>query len=108
MKLVIGIVGSDDASAVLDALNKAHFITTRLSTTGGFLRAGNVTLLVGVEDSDVPAVLEIFKDYSSKRTQYTAAAAPFTGDGFLAATPVPVTVGGATVFVLDVAEFQKF
>ncbi len=108
MKLVIGVVGSDDASAVLDALNKARFTATRLSTTGGFLRAGNVTLLIGVEDGSVPAVLNIFKDYSSKRTQYTAAAAPFAGDGFLAASPVEVTVGGATVFVLDVASFQKF
>ena len=50
MKLVLAIVSNDDASAVTSALTKNNFYMTRLSTTGGFLRAGNTTLIVGTED----------------------------------------------------------
>ncbi len=107
MKLVIGIVSDADASAVLSQLNRAHFMATKLATTGGFLRSGNVTLLVGVEENEVPEVIGIFKEHCSKRSQYTAAAAPFAGDGFISSTPVEITVGGATVFVLDIDEFYK-
>lgn len=107
MKLVIGIVSDTDASSVLSQLNSAHFMATKLATTGGFLRSGNVTLLVGVEDKEVSEVVEIFKANCSKRSQYSAAAAPFAGDGFISVAPVEVTVGGATVFVLDIDEFYK-
>lgn len=107
MKLVIGIVSDDDASAVLSQLNKARFTATKLATSGGFLRAGNVTLLVGVEDGEVAEVIEIFRQYSSKRSQYTAAAVPFAGDGFVSSVPVEITAGGATIFVIDVEGFYK-
>ncbi len=107
MKLVIGIVSDSDVSNVLAQLNNAHFSTTKLATTGGFLRAGNITLLVGVEDCQVDEVIDIFKRYSSKRSQYTAASAPFAGDGFISSAPLEITVGGATVFVLDIERFYK-
>ena len=50
MKMILGILNSDDAPVVIQNLNKAGYFVTRLSTSGGFLRAGNVTILVGVED----------------------------------------------------------
>ena len=50
MKLILAIVSNDDASAVTSALTKNNFYMTRLATTGGFLRAGNTTLIVGTED----------------------------------------------------------
>ena len=53
MKLVVAIVNNDDSHAVLSEITRAEFSATKLSTSGGFLRAGNVTLLIGVEDERV-------------------------------------------------------
>ena len=53
MKLLIAIVNNEDASLVISELNKAGFMVTKLATSGGFLRAGNVTMLTGVEDEKV-------------------------------------------------------
>jgi uncharacterized protein YaaQ len=88
-------------------LLKEGFSITRLSTTGGFLRAGNVTILVGVEDSKTHDAITIIKEHSKSRKQLMPT---FIGNeiGFLSSIPVDVTVGGATVFVLNVDEFEKF
>ena len=50
MKLILAIVSNDDSSSVSSALNKENFQVTRLATTGGFLRAGNTTLIIGCEE----------------------------------------------------------
>ena len=48
MKLIIAIIQDEDASEVISHLNEAKFQVTRLSTKGGFLRAGNTTIMTGV------------------------------------------------------------
>ena len=50
MKMILGILNNDDAPLAIQHLTKDGFFVTKLSTSGGFLRAGNVTILVGVED----------------------------------------------------------
>ena len=60
MKLILAIVSSDDSATVQAALTKKHFPITKLATTGGFLKAGNTTFIVGVEDDKVEEV--IFRD----------------------------------------------
>ena len=107
MKLVIGIVNSDDVNELLSEITKASFQATKLSTSGGFLKMGNVTVLVGVEDERVDEVIEIFKECCSRRKQMVSTTPPFMGEGFLSATPVEVTIGGATLFVVDVEQFMK-
>lgn len=107
MKLVIGIVNNDDAGNLLNEITKASFQATKLSTSGGFLRTGNVTVLVGVEDEKVNDVIDVFKSCCSRRTHLTTTTPPFLGEGFISATPVEVTVGGATIFVVDVEQFMK-
>ncbi len=107
MKLVIGIVNSDDAGDLLAEITKASFQATKLSTSGGFLKMGNVTVLVGVEDEKTDEVVEIFKRCCSRRTQMISATPPFLGEGFISASPVEVTIGGATLFVVDVDNFIK-
>ena len=106
MKLIIAIVSNDDSSAVTSTLTENGFMITRLSTTGGFLRAGNTTLLMGVEDSKVETALELIKKESRKRTEIVPATATFDA-GHYSAYPVEVQVGGATIFVLDVEQFIK-
>ncbi|MBQ2755502.1 MAG: cyclic-di-AMP receptor [Oscillospiraceae bacterium] len=105
MKLVLAIVSSDDSSAVSSALTKERFSVTKLATTGGFLMAGNTTFLVGVEDEDVDRVIDTVAKHSKKRKQIVPSAT--YGVGMYASFPVEVTVGGGTIFVLDVDRFEK-
>lgn len=107
MKLVIGIINSDDANDLLEEITKASFQATKLSTSGGFLKMGNVTVLVGVEDDKVQEVVEIFKTCCSRRTQMIPTAPPYLGEGFISAAPVQVTIGGATLFIIDLEEMIK-
>lgn len=107
MKLVIGIINNDDANDLLSEITKASFQATKLSTSGGFLKMGNVTVLVGVEDEKVDDVVEIFKACCSRRTQMIPTAPPYLGEGFVSAAPVQVTIGGATLFIVDVDKMIK-
>ncbi len=106
MKMVIAIVNNDDCHAVLSELTRQGFGATKLSTSGGFLRSGNATLLIGVEESQVSETIEIIRKFSSKRTQMLSPNPAFSSELFMS-MPVEVTVGGATVFVLDVEQFYK-
>ena len=106
MKLIIAIVSNDDSSAVTNSLMENGFIVTRLATTGGFLRAGNTTLLIGTEDEKVPAALEVIKAESSKREEIVPASTSFDMTHY-SSYPITVTVGGATIFVVDVEQFIK-
>ena len=106
MKLLIAVINIDDSHVVLDEITKAGFYATKLSTTGGFLRAGNLTLLMGVDDDKVDELLEILRANCRKREEVTPII-PTYSSGLVNAIPVNVTVGGATVFVLDVDQFHK-
>lgn len=106
MKLILAIVNSDDANVVLSELTGKGFSVTKLATSGGFLRAGNVTMLIGVDEEKVDDVLAIIKEFSSQRKEAVPISSNYMGDALLS-LPVEVTVGGATVFVIDVAQFYK-
>ena len=88
-------------------ISKASLQATKLSTSGGFLKMGNVTVLVGVEEEKVDEVIDIFKACCSRRTQMIPATPPVLGEGFISAVPVEVTIGGATLFVIDVDKMIK-
>lgn len=107
MKLVIAIINNDDAHNVMVNLTKEGYSATKLATSGGFLRAGNVTLLIGVEAKKVDDVINIIGEYSSQRTKITPVNTTYIGESMLSSMPVEVTVGGATIFVLDVEQFYK-
>lgn len=108
MKLVFAIVSDEDGADVVSELNKNGFSVTKLCSTGGFLKAGNTTLLVGVEKEKVGEVMQIIKKKSRSRKQVVSTAMP-AGDmsGMYASYPMEVLVGGATIFVLDVEHFDK-
>lgn len=106
MKLVIAIISNDDCPVVLDELSDAGFRATKLSTSGGFLRAGNSTLLIGVEKEKVDSVISIIGEFSSTRKTMVAPMVT-SGEFSMASTPIEVNVGGATVFVVDVDQFYR-
>ena len=106
MKMLLAIINSDDAHSVMNHMMEAGFQITKLATTGGFLRAGNVTILTGMEDARVQEAMDIIRKYSTTRKQIIPTTAHL-GAGFHPAMPAEVTVGGATVFVLNVEQFEK-
>lgn len=103
MKLVIAVVQQRDARRLRDELIARDFRFTELGSTGGFLRDGSVTLLVGVAAEQVEPLLELLAGCCQQREQVSNVAPPDTqtfvhalGQG------ITVTVGGALIFVLDV------
>ena len=106
MKLIIAIVQDEDSSRLIGQLMNDGFGVTKLATTGGFLRTGNVTVLIGVEDDKVDTAIGIIKDNSHSRKQMIAPSAE-PGLSFYPTMPIEVIVGGATIFVLNVEHFEK-
>lgn len=108
MKLVIAIVSHDDANPVIQHLTTGGFSATKLATTGGFLMAGNATILAGVEDGKVDEVIDIVRAHSHSRKQIIPASYTMGAHGgYCPAPSMEVTVGGATVFVVDVERFER-
>lgn len=107
MKLVIAVVQGEDAQRTVDSLTEAGISSTRMASTGGFLQQGNVTLVIGVEDSALQDALRIIHENCHERSRYiTAPPLAEPGESF-SAFPVEVPVGGATVFVVPVDSFEK-
>ena len=109
MKLVIAIVEEEDSIDLIDVLTEGEYRVTKLATTGGFLKSGNTTLMVGVEEEKVKGVIDIIKDVCKKRKEILAAPTTLNGGegAYIQQYPIRVSVGGATVFVIDVDQFIK-
>jgi uncharacterized protein YaaQ len=86
MKLIIAIVRDSDDRQVLDALVARSYRVTRVASTGGFLRRGNVTLFIGVEPDQVQNVLDVVRD---------------------ACAPAGPGEHRSTVFVVDAPRFEQ-
>lgn len=110
MKMILTIVRNEDAPLLLNELNEKKYYVTKLATTGGFLKKGNTTLLLGIEDNQVEEVCEIIRQHSGKRQQimYTPPA-PSNVNVYnsVSSVPINVEVGGATIFILPVEEQRK-
>ncbi len=104
MKLIFAIVSSDDSSNVITELVKNRYSATKLATTGGFLRAGNVTIIIGCDDDKVARAIEIIGEQGKSRTEVVSSVSELYMEGFIGQE---VKVGGATVFVVNVEEFYK-
>jgi uncharacterized protein YaaQ len=91
-KLIIAVVQNDDADNVVDSLLENEFRATRLASTGGFMRKGNTTLMIGADESEIDRIMDLI------RTNARTGAAPADGG------PAPAA---ATVFVIDLEEYQR-
>lgn len=109
MKLIIVVIQDKDANRLISALNEENLKTTKLATTGGFLKEGNTTLMIGCEDEYVDKTLRIIQNNCSQREQMVAPISPMGGnaDSYIP-KPVKIEVGGATVFILPVEAFYQF
>ena len=108
MKLIIAIVQDEDASRLVSNLMSEGYGVTKLATTGGFLRSGNTTLLIGVDDSKLESAMAIVEKVCKSRKQIATAPSPISGTtGVYVPYPIEVMVGGATIFILNVENFVK-
>ncbi|MDI3339232.1 MAG: cyclic-di-AMP receptor [Sphaerobacter sp.] len=107
MKLVIAIVQDYDVNQLLDAITRAGFRATRIGSTGGFLRVGNTTLLIGVEDHEVGRVLRLIEENGRERTEMLHPEIIGDMHEWYPAELVEVVVGGATVFIVNVERFER-
>jgi uncharacterized protein YaaQ len=62
MKMIIIIVQDNDADTLTRAFTAGNFRVTRIASTGGFMRSGVVTMLLGVEDPQVDAAIQVVRD----------------------------------------------
>lgn len=93
MKLAIAIIQDEFSTKVMKSLLAEKIRTTKLSSTGGFLKSGNTTLLIGIEDDKVDYVVELIKNNcKSKKIK----------DG-----ENEITVGGANIFIMNIDQYQK-
>ena len=102
--LFLAIVQSQDAEYAEDALVKEGFIINRLPSTGGFLGRRNSTLLIGIDPEDYEKMMNILKENCRQRVEYIAV--PLESAPLPLPTPTPVTIGGGTVFSLDIEHFE--
>jgi uncharacterized protein YaaQ len=108
MKLVTAIVHNEDAATLVDALLEKEYRATRFNSSGGFLKQGNATIILGVEDDQVEDVLGIISANCHSRKQFVNPMPPIMEPGeFYMPYPVEVEVGGATVFVQPVERFER-
>ncbi len=66
MKMMIAILKDADADQVIQSLTAAEVRVTRVASTGGFLRSGVVTLLIGLEDEHVETAIQVIRAQVSK------------------------------------------
>ena len=110
MKLVLAIVQDDDAIDIIEELTDKYYRVTKLATTGGFLKSGNTTLMIGVEEKEVKNLINVIEDVCKRRKEMVPTSTPNTigtNSGMYVPYPIEVEVGGATIFVLDVDQFYK-
>ncbi len=104
MKLIIAIVQDQDAPSLIEDLTEHQYRVTKLTSTGGFLKAGNTTLLIGIEEEEIDGVVNLI-ERNCKTREITTSLMTVTmpGDTYIP-YPLEVKVGGATLFILDVEQ----
>jgi uncharacterized protein YaaQ len=105
MKLIVAIVQDYDCDRLLRAITEAGFRATRIASTGGFLRTGNTTVIIGIADGDVERCVQLIR--SSCQTRVQRVPDGLAGDlaEWRAAGIAEVTIGGAVIFVTRVSRF---
>jgi uncharacterized protein YaaQ len=108
MKLIIVVVHVKEADELMRSLVSRGFSATKVDTSGGLLRQGNVTLLIGVQEDVVPDALNLIKRYGQTQTRQINPLLPIAEPGEVyVSNPVEVHVSGATVFVVGVERYER-
>lgn len=103
-RLMTAVVQIQDADSAEQALEKAGFAVTEMASSGGFLGSRNSTLLIGLNAGQEERVTQILAETCRRRIEYVAT--PLEGAPFYLPLTTPVTVGGATMFTLEVDRYE--
>jgi uncharacterized protein YaaQ len=104
--VLMAVVQAQDAETAENALDKMGFSVTRLPSAGGFLGRRNATLLVGLPFSHQEAAIEQLNRTCRQRVEFIAV--PLESAPLPLPAPTPITIGGATIFSLEVEKFEEF
>lgn len=107
MKLIVAIVQAYDTDRLLRAVTSAGFRVTRIQSAGGFLRSGNSTVLIGVEDERLRECLHLIRSSSCSRLENVPDELEAEFFELTGGDVASVAVGGAVVFVLPVVRFER-
>jgi uncharacterized protein YaaQ len=108
MKLCILIVPEVDGDRLLDHLAQAEFGATKVASNGGFLKRGSVTALVAIEDERVSELLTLLRsDFSEILEPVPISTLPLVEEWGQSIEVIDVRVGGAVVFVIDLAQVLR-
>jgi uncharacterized protein YaaQ len=105
-QLMMVMIQDRDLEAVSNALSTRHIPSTRIQSTGGFLRQRNHLLLVGLPEGKLPQALDAINSAGRSKIEYVTN--PKRMPGALFGDPIPVEVKGATVFVFDIERCEVF
>lgn len=109
MKLVICVVHNRDKNRLTEEMVKSGFKFTVIGSSGGFLREGNTTFFVGIEDDQLEDLKTLVGTHCESREQLLNVSPFDAGQAAgLLPNPVRVPVGGAVAFVVNVDEFLRF
>ena len=108
MKLVVVIIGTSDLDELLRLLNARGYRATVIDQSGGFLRRGNVTLLIGVQEALVGDLLRLITEICRSKVSLLNAALPMVEPAEVHIShPIEAVEGGAVYFVLNIQRYER-
>jgi uncharacterized protein YaaQ len=105
LSLLMAVVQAQDAEIAREALEKLNLNVERLPSVGGFLGRRNATLLIGIREEQREMVLDTLNKSCRQRVEFIAV--PLESAPLPLPTPTPITVGGATVFTMEVDHYEE-
>ena len=107
MKLVLAVIQNEDQDALTAAVQAEGLSITRIGSSGGFLRASNITLMMAVEDNQIERALALLGKHCKRRTRHLRPWSPSREARERFPSAIPIEVGGAAVFILDIERMEK-
>jgi uncharacterized protein YaaQ len=105
-RLIFVVIQAQDVKRASRALGQAGLMATELASSGGFLGLRNTTLLVGMESSQLEQAVDIIQENCRQRVEYVST--PLEGAPLAIPIATPITVGGATVFAMNVERCEEY
>lgn len=103
--LMMAVVQAQDAEVARETLSKMNVTIERLPSVGGFLGRRNATMVIGMREEQREMVIEALNKSCRQRIEFIAV--PLESAPLPLPTPTPITVGGATVFTLEVDRYEE-
>lgn len=102
---MMAVVQAQDAEVAKETLEKLGLAIERLPSVGGFLGRRNATLMIGLPENQREEVIEALHQSCRQRVEFIAV--PLESAPLPLPTPTPITVGGATIFSMEVDHYEE-